>query len=163
MTVLGMDGGLLAQPDERPYVALSPGERMEVWADFGDTPVGKEVKLQSLEFSAGMDMMGRMGRHGRRDDGRHGPNGPNGRNGPDGPDERHDGWGPARRAVFPDVLTVRVDREEQDDAVLPKKLVTVPAADVSQAINADQPRPSVLAMTAPMMWTINGKIMRWTR
>jgi blue copper oxidase len=127
MTVLGTDGGLLAQPDQRPYVALSPGERIELWADFGDAPVGTEVKLQSLEFTAGMDMMGRMG-----------GTLPNG-------------------AAF-DVLTVRVERQEQDDAVLPKTLVPLPAADASQASNAAQPRPFVVAMTAPMLWTINGRI-----
>ncbi len=55
------------------------------------------------------------------------------------------------------MLTVRVERQEQDDAVLPKTLVPVPAADASQAINAAQPRPFVLAMTAPMLWTINGR------
>ena len=136
MTVLGTDGGLLAQPDQRPYVALSPGERIELWADFGDDPVGTEMKLQSLEFSGGMGMMGSMGRMGRMG-GMMGGISPNG-------------------AAF-DVLTVRVDRQEQDDAVLPKTLVPVPAADASQAINAAQPRPFVIAMSAGMMWTINGR------
>ncbi len=43
-----------------------------------------------------------------------------------------------------DVLTVRVERQEQDDAVMPKTLVPVPAADASQAINAARRAPSCL-------------------
>ena len=56
-----------------------------------------------------------------------------------------------------DVLTARIDRQEQDDAVLPETLVPLAAADASQAVNANQPRPFVIAMGAPMMWTINGR------
>ena len=34
ITVLGVDGGLLEQPEHKPYVMLAPGERLDVWADF---------------------------------------------------------------------------------------------------------------------------------
>jgi FtsP/CotA-like multicopper oxidase with cupredoxin domain len=51
LTVIGTDGGLLAQAVERPYVTLSPGERVELWADFsGDAP-GTELTLESKEFT----------------------------------------------------------------------------------------------------------------
>lgn len=51
MIVLATDGGLLEKPVERPYVMLSPGERLDVWADFRSQPVGTEIKLQSLAYS----------------------------------------------------------------------------------------------------------------
>ena len=51
MTVVATDGGLLEQPVQSPYITLSPGERVELWADFSQEAVGSEVKLQSLAFS----------------------------------------------------------------------------------------------------------------
>ncbi|MFN7971912.1 MAG: multicopper oxidase domain-containing protein [Acidobacteriota bacterium] len=53
MIVIGTDGGLLAVPVTYPYVMLSPGERVDVWADFRNKPVGAQITLQSLPFSAG--------------------------------------------------------------------------------------------------------------
>jgi FtsP/CotA-like multicopper oxidase with cupredoxin domain len=61
LTVIATDGGLLAQPVQRPYVTLAPGERIELWADFGELTIGEEVTLQSLAFTgveAGMFMGG---------------------------------------------------------------------------------------------------------
>lgn len=49
--VIGTDGGLLRQPVKKPYIMLSPGERVELWADFTDQPVGTEFVLKSLAFS----------------------------------------------------------------------------------------------------------------
>jgi FtsP/CotA-like multicopper oxidase with cupredoxin domain len=61
--VVASDGGLLAAPVTRPYLVLAPGERAEIWADFGRGPAGADVALESLSFSAGgMGMMGGMGR-----------------------------------------------------------------------------------------------------
>jgi blue copper oxidase len=51
LTVIGTDGGLLAQAVERPYVTLSPGERIELWADFGNDELGTDVALESKAFS----------------------------------------------------------------------------------------------------------------
>ena len=63
LTVIGSDGGLLAAPLLKPYLMLAPGERAEIWADFGRGPAGTDVALESLAFSAGgMGMMGGMGR-----------------------------------------------------------------------------------------------------
>jgi blue copper oxidase len=61
MTVIGTDGGLLAAPVKKPYVALAPGERVELWADFGRAPGGGDVWLESQAFSAGGGMMGMRG------------------------------------------------------------------------------------------------------
>jgi FtsP/CotA-like multicopper oxidase with cupredoxin domain len=95
------------------------------------------MNSQTTSGMSGMGRMGRMGGMGGMMGGMMGGAFPNG-------------------AAF-DVLTVRVERQEQDDAVLPETLVPLAAADASQAINANQPRPFVLAMTAPMLWTINGR------
>ncbi|MFN0241259.1 MAG: multicopper oxidase family protein [Planctomycetota bacterium] len=51
MVVIGNDGGLLAAPVTKPYVMLSPGERVELWADFSGKLVGAEFFLQSLPFT----------------------------------------------------------------------------------------------------------------
>jgi FtsP/CotA-like multicopper oxidase with cupredoxin domain len=63
--VIGSDGGLIAAPVRKPYLMLAPGERAEIWADFGRAPVGADVALESLAFSAGGMgggmMMGGMG------------------------------------------------------------------------------------------------------
>jgi FtsP/CotA-like multicopper oxidase with cupredoxin domain len=66
ITVIGTDGGLLAEPRTRPYVMLTPGQRIEVWADFGQTPRGDEVWLESRAFLGGGGMMGMGMRMGRR-------------------------------------------------------------------------------------------------
>ena len=50
ITVIATDGGLLAQPVERPYVMLAPGQRLELWVDFGRYSLGSEPILQSLPF-----------------------------------------------------------------------------------------------------------------
>ena len=68
LTILGTDGGLPAEPVEKPYVMLAPGERVELWADFSQMPVGAEFSLNSLAFAGAEDpggmggMMGMMGR-----------------------------------------------------------------------------------------------------
>jgi blue copper oxidase len=48
---------LLKRPVSRSYVFLAPGERIELWSDFSDSPVGYETALMSLSFDGG-----RMGR-----------------------------------------------------------------------------------------------------
>jgi FtsP/CotA-like multicopper oxidase with cupredoxin domain len=52
MVVIGNDGGLLAAPETKPYLILSPGERAEVWADFRGKALGSQITLQSLAFTS---------------------------------------------------------------------------------------------------------------
>jgi blue copper oxidase len=52
VTVIGTDGGLLEAPVRKPYVMLAPAERLELWADFGQRPVGSETSLVSQPFDA---------------------------------------------------------------------------------------------------------------
>lgn len=69
MSIIGTDGGLLEQMEQRPYVMLVPGERLELWVDFSAQNVGDRLSLRSLEFSSsthgGMMGMGMMGHRGR--------------------------------------------------------------------------------------------------
>ena len=50
LTVIGTDGGLLEAPLQRDYVMLSPGERVELWADFSDRPADTVMQFRSLQF-----------------------------------------------------------------------------------------------------------------
>lgn len=71
-TVIGTDGGLLAEPVQRPFLTLAPAERIDVWADFSGVPVGSELAMVSEPIFAGfpgmmMHGMGGMGMgHGMR-------------------------------------------------------------------------------------------------
>ncbi len=60
LTVIGTDGGLLASPLKRPYVMIAPAQRIDLWADFGRSPRGQDVWLESTAYStgSGMGMMG---------------------------------------------------------------------------------------------------------
>jgi hypothetical protein len=57
-TVIATDGGLLEKPVDREFITLSPGERVELWADFSER-AGRELQLASQPFSGagGMGMM----------------------------------------------------------------------------------------------------------
>lgn len=58
VTVIGVDGGLLEQPEVKPYVMLAPGERLDVWADFSGRNEGSELTLKSLAFAGVLPKMG---------------------------------------------------------------------------------------------------------
>lgn len=51
MVVIGNDGGLIDMPRTYPYITLSPGERIELWADFRNKMPGAQITLRSLSFS----------------------------------------------------------------------------------------------------------------
>ncbi len=61
LTVIGTDGGLLAEPLQRPFIVLAPAERIDIWADFSEQPVGSELAMVSQPVSGGMP--GMMMRH----------------------------------------------------------------------------------------------------
>ncbi|MFO7635381.1 MAG: multicopper oxidase domain-containing protein, partial [Caldilinea sp.] len=132
MTVIATDGGLLETPVTAPYVMLSPGERVELWADFSQEAVGAEVKLVSLPFegveAATTDMMGMM---------HHAPALPNG-------------------AAF-DIMTFVVTEAMEHSMSLPSTLLPVEMLGAQTAVNASKPRTFVFAMDDAMNWTINGR------
>lgn len=129
MTVIGTDGGLLEQPLTLPYVMLSPGERIELWADFSER-AQSQIKLVSLAFEGAeagmMDMM--MGESGL-----------------------------ANGAPF-DVMTFAVGQAATGvQLTLPETLLPIEAMAASAASNAAAPRTFVFAMDDAMNWTINGR------
>ncbi len=68
ITVIATDGGLLSVAIDKPYVMLAPGERIDVWVDFGRVATD-EVWLETRAFDPGMSggmMMGRGGMMGRQ-------------------------------------------------------------------------------------------------
>ncbi|TSA41674.1 MAG: multicopper oxidase family protein [Methylococcaceae bacterium] len=61
LTVIGVDGGLLEQPETKPYVMLAPAERLDVWVDFSGRALGTQVMLRSLAFTGALPMMAQRG------------------------------------------------------------------------------------------------------
>ncbi len=131
LIVIGTDGGLLETPVPRSYVMLAPGERIELWADFSQRPVGTEIVLQSLAFSgAEVGMGGMMG------GGQPLPNG----------------------APFP-VLKVRVERQEPEALTLPTKLSAMTRYRPTDAVNYSNPRTFAVSLSMMGMmqvqWLLN--------
>lgn len=137
LTVIGTDDGLLERPVQKPYLTLAPGQRRELWVDFGEYPVGTELQLESVPFegveAGGMMMDGMM---------HNAPNDTASVALPQG-------------ARFP-VLAVRVARESDETQPLPERLATVETLDANSAVNAGEPRVFALA-GQHMEWTINGE------
>ncbi len=133
LVIIGTDGGLLEKPVSRSYVFLAPGERIELWSDFSDSPVGYETALISLPFDGGG--MGRgMMMGGRRDQGL--PNG-------------------AQVSLF----RIKVTRSVTVRRPLPQKLSEIKSIQEHAADNFDRPRQFYLTM-GHMQWTINGRIFQ---
>jgi len=51
MTVTGTDGGLLEAAVQRPHLTIAPAERIDIWVDLSQLPVGQEVSLLAESFS----------------------------------------------------------------------------------------------------------------
>ena len=67
MTVIGTDGGLLDRPMTQRYVTLAAAQRVDLWLDLSERPVGTTLELRSVAFEesdAGMVMMGGPGMEG---------------------------------------------------------------------------------------------------
>ncbi|NOZ70882.1 MAG: multicopper oxidase domain-containing protein [Chloroflexi bacterium] len=132
-TVIGNDGGLLEKPVQRPYITLAPAERVELWVDFADRPVGSEIVLQNQPY---IDPTGMMGG---------GMMGGAATTLPMG--ERYD------------IMTVRIERQSNERQPLPDRLSTIERIPVQ---DASQTRSVVLAMTPPRGWTLNGRSFEMT-
>jgi FtsP/CotA-like multicopper oxidase with cupredoxin domain len=134
LTVIGTDGGLLAQPVQRRAVTLAPGERIELWVDFSRDGSGSRVALVSEAFAAGNgagmgDMMGRgmMNRRGAAS-----------------------GQGAAM-----DLASFIVRGGAAGADRLPERLAALPPLDAAAAFSG---RERVFRLEgAHMRWTINGR------
>jgi FtsP/CotA-like multicopper oxidase with cupredoxin domain len=149
LVVVATDGGLLPAPREVPYAVLAPGQRVELWADFGLQPRGNVVTLRSLPFDGVLPgMMGGMG----------GMSGMGGRGRGMGRGSRGGmgmmGGGPplalGQGAEF-DVLTFVV-KEPGRRHSRPERLVSTPTL----AVPAGAPL-RVATSWQHMQWTLNGR------
>jgi suppressor of ftsI len=151
ITVIGVDGGLLAQPVHVPYLMLAPGERRELWVDFSDKALNTELTLRSKPFeTASHGMMDGMGRGGMGMMG-----------GRMGMGMMGGGMGMDASAKLPlggdyPVLKVRVSKKATSTQALPKQLSSIKALQVTDAANASQPRRFSLSMQH-MSALLNGR------
>jgi len=129
LVVIGGDGGLLDRPLTYPYVMLSPGERVELWADFSPLKVGQEIKLISLPFE-GVEA---------------------------GPMQMMAASEPLPNGASFEVATFRIAEEGNADLILPEQLLPFERLSPADAVNAAQPRTFIFAMDDQMNWTINGR------
>lgn len=60
VTVIGADGGLLEQPEDKPYAILAPAQRLDIWVDLSNAPPGGTLELISDSYEAGMMSSGMM-------------------------------------------------------------------------------------------------------
>ena len=139
LIVIGTDGGLLKEAISKKYVFLGPGERMEIWADFKDRPVGYETSLISLPFTTrgmGNGMMGggMMGRRMR---------------------PQQEILGNVDFTIF----HVRVNKRDKNGLVLPERLSDIESLQLEDAVNVSQPRQFYLTMQH-MQWSINNRIFQ---
>jgi blue copper oxidase len=141
LTVIGTDGGLLAAPMRRPYVMLAPGERVELWADFGRAPAGTDVWLQSRAFAAGAGMMGGMG------------------GGMMGRGMGMGGGGPANGTAM--ALCRFSVRGKGTTLSLPRQLAPVQFRPADEVSNKDAPRSFEVSMMM-MRWLLNGRPFQLT-
>jgi FtsP/CotA-like multicopper oxidase with cupredoxin domain len=138
ITVIGTDGGLLEKAVHLPYVVLSPGERIDLWIDFGDFIEGK-VKLLSLPFSIGAS--GMMGGMSGRDMMRAEP--------------RRPGSPLLQGSSFP-VMSFFIRPGKKAAHAPPGHLSSFQRYSLSDAINSRTPRRFIFAMQG-MRPTINGR------
>ncbi|MDD2769602.1 MAG: multicopper oxidase domain-containing protein [Methylococcus sp.] len=131
VTVIGVDGGLLEEPETKPYVMLAPGERLDVWADFSGRNVGSQLVMRSLPFTGALPamaqrMMGEMMHSGL----------------PLGSD-------------YP-LFTVRVARKQSESPALPRRLAKLTRYTLADTANPDKPVPLAIS-EGPMSMLLNGR------
>ncbi len=136
LTVIGTDAGLLGAPLERDYVMLAPGERLELWADFRDRAVGDTLTLVSQAFTGAEGVASTAGGMGGMMGSMSG--------------------GPAVGSEM-DVLTFRVDTQEDETLALPAALTPVETLQVAEAVNAASPR-RVAITVRHMTWKLNDRV-----
>jgi FtsP/CotA-like multicopper oxidase with cupredoxin domain len=178
LTVIGTDGGLLEAPVTRSYVTLAPGERIDLWVDFGGRAVNTTVKMVSLPFSGvegndgmmGVGMgsgqgvttgpMGGMGQGGGMMPEAMGGMGQGGgrMGGSMGGMGQGGGMGgevPPNGAPL-DILTVRIRQRENARSAAPTRLSSITRLRLSDAVNGTTPRMFELTMRNGQ-WLINGR------
>ncbi len=145
LTVIATGGGLLEHPVHKDYVMLTPGQRIELWADFSKDKVGTQLSLMSLAFDGMSGMMeSAMGNH-RMGGGMMGQM----------MGRMMDGSSLADGARFP-ILKVAVTNKADNMLELPQRLSTPTPLRVEDAVNRDNPRTFRVTM-GHMQWGFNGR------
>ena len=143
ITVIGTDGGLLETPINKSYVMLSPGERLDIWADFSGRKVGSQLVLRSRSFSGVLPKMAeRMMRMGTSETSNKHGGGMQGMALPVGSD-------------YP-IFTVKVTRQVNETMTLPNKLSTINQLRLNDTANANKPVPISIS-EGPMAMLLNGR------
>ena len=131
ITVIGVDGGLLEQPEVKPYVMMAPGERLDVWADFSGRNEGSQLVMRSLPFSGVLPKMA----------------------------ERMGGMMHANAlpvgSDYP-IFTARVTKKVSDSPKLPSQLSKINWHPISATANPDKPVPIGIS-EGPMAMLLNGR------
>jgi len=145
ITVIGVDGGLLEKPENKPYVMLAPAERLDAWADFSGRAVGSRLVMRSRPFSGALPKMAERMMGGGGGMGMGGMGGGMmmaGSSLPVGSD-------------YP-IFTVRVTKSMSDSPGLPERLSKIVRFQSSDIANPDNPRPISIS-EGPMSMLLNGR------
>jgi FtsP/CotA-like multicopper oxidase with cupredoxin domain len=132
LTVIATDGGLLDAAVQRPYLTLSPGERIDVWVDFSAYTLGTQLELRSLAFT-GVEMGGTM----------------------------MGGMEMPETSSLPhgqefSILKINVSQEASTNLSLPERLASIERLQLADALNRDSARLFEIAMLNEA-WTLNGR------
>lgn len=129
LTVIGVDGGLLNQPENRSYIMLAPSERVDLWVDFSGRPIGSKLTMQSLRFAG---LVPEMAQTMVQDDG----------------DEKKEAF---------TIFSVSVTRRVSESPKLPERLSNIGPLDSAKAANPNRPIPIAIGM-GHMRLTLNGRV-----
>ena len=127
MTIIGVDGGLLEQPEVKPYIMLAPGERLDVWADFSARNEGSQLTLKSLAFSGVMPKMA-MGMN----------------------------RSSLAVGSEYSICTIKVTRKVSESHKLPTKLAKIHRYGIHETANPNNPLPISIS-GSPMSMLLNGR------
>jgi FtsP/CotA-like multicopper oxidase with cupredoxin domain len=158
LTVIATDGGLLERPVQRPYVMLSPGERIELWVDFSTRQIGTELTLRSLAFEGAEGTDNSDAGHGSHTMGGHSGHdtGGHARGHQMGMVAGSVGGAPPLGAPMT-ILTVHVHELAQANNTLPAILSSIERHRLVDAVNRLKPRTFILTQPG-MRWEINGRV-----
>ena len=148
LTAIGTDAGLLEKPVTRPYIMLASGERVDLWLDFNNRPLGSKLVMYSLPFQGTMPPMMEQKRQSKKSGGMMGGMGMM-------------GGGLGQGEKFP-IATFKVTEKVSDSPALPKKLVPFKRLSELDVDNKNKPIPIGISMK-PMRPQLNGKSFSMNR
>jgi FtsP/CotA-like multicopper oxidase with cupredoxin domain len=134
LTVIGVDAGLLNQPENRSYIMLAPSERVDLWVDFSGRSIGSKLSMQSLSFAG---LVPEMAQTIVQDDER-------------------------KKSESFTIFSVSVARRVSESPRLPARLSNIKPLDTAKAANPNQPIPIAIGM-GHMRLTLNGRVYEQER